>query len=221
MCMLDSFIGCYAVCAFICTTVSAAEVSADVLYSNFGAGDAYDTTYGWTLSYGGPLGGDAYEDAVAFTVTGGNYYFDSAEVAINHFWGPDLVHFNLHADAGGTPGAVLDSTSASGVVPPGTLAAPMLANFGGDIILQNGQTYWLAARTDETDAHLSWAFNVINDFGLRAWQLNNGPWNPTMGIPGTDSERGVFRINGTPVPAPTMLTLLAVAGAARRRRRRD
>src|SRR5688572_11885581 len=113
--------------------------SADVLYSNFGLNDVYDVEYGWTLSYGGPLGGDAFEDAVAFTVTGGDYFFNSAEVAINHFWGPDLVHFNLHADGGGTPGTILDSSSGSGVVTPGTLAPPMMANFGGDIILQNGQ----------------------------------------------------------------------------------
>lgn len=201
--------------------VCAGGASADVLYSNFGLHDAYDTTFGWTLSYGGPLGGDAYEDAVPFTVTGGNFALDSAEVAVNHFWGPDLVHFNLHADGGGVPGIVLDSASASGVVTPGTLAPPMLVNFGGDLILQEGQTYWLALRTDETDAHLSWAFNVVDDFGLRAWQVNNGPWNPAMGIPGTDSERGVFRINGTPVPAPASLGLLALAGLARRRRGRS
>lgn len=199
------------------------DARADVLYNNFAPGDVYDLEYGWTLSYGGPLGGDAYEDAVAFTVTGGDYYFDSADVAVNHFWGPDLVHFNLHADAAGVPGAVLDTTSASGVITPGTPSSPMTANFGGDIILHNGQTYWLALRTDETDAWLSWAFNVVNDFGLRAWQVNNGPWNPVMGIPGTDSERGVFRINGSPIPAPGMLTMLAIAGAiglpSRHRRR--
>ncbi len=196
--------------------------SADVLYSNFAANDVYDTTFGWTLSYGGPLGGDAYEDAVAFTVTGGDYFFDSAEVAVNHFWGPDLVHFNLHADGGGVPGAVLDSTSASGVVSAGTLGPPMLADFGSDVVVEEGRTYWLALRTEETDAHLSWAFNVVDDFGLRAWQLNNGPWNPTKGTHGTDSERGVFRINGTFVPAPGPLALLGLAaGAAGIRRRRD
>jgi hypothetical protein len=171
--------------------------SADVLYSNFGENDVYDTTYGWTLSYGGPLGGDVHEDAAPFTVVGGDYVFDSAEVAVNLFYGPDLVHFNLHADDGGVPGAVLDSTSASGTVTPGTLGPPMVADFGGDVILEEGGTYWLALRTEETDALLSWAFNVIDDFGLRAWQLNNGPWNPAEGIPGTDSERDVFRINGT------------------------
>jgi hypothetical protein len=203
--------------AVIALAASAAQ--ADVLYSNFAAGDTYDLEYGWTLSYGGPLGGDAYEDAVAFTVTGGDYYFDSADVAINHFWGPDLVYVSLHADDGGAPGTVLDETTASGVNPPFTQSSPMSANFGGDVILQEGQQYWLSIRTEETDAWLSWAFNIVDDFGLRAWQLNNGPWNPTLGLPGTDSERGVFRINGTLVPAPGALAMLLVAGAARRRRR--
>lgn len=212
-----------AACAFIFIAGFGGTASADVLYSNFGAGDTYDTSFGWTLSYGGPLGGDAYEDAVAFTVTGGAYTFDSAEFALNHFWGPDLVHVNLHANDGGVPGIILDSSSASGVVPPGTLAPPMMANFGGDIILEDGQTYWLALQTEQEDAWLSWAFNVVDDFGLRAWQVNDGPWNPVLGIPGTDSERGVFRINGTLVPAPGMLALLAIAGAAAPgiRRRRD
>jgi hypothetical protein len=211
----------HAACGLIVFAGCVGAASADVLYSNFGANDIYDTTYGWTLAYGGPLGGDIYEDAAAFTVTGGDYFFNSAEVAVSRFWGPDIVYFNLHADDGGIPGAVLDSTSASGTVAPGTLAPPMVADFGGDFVLQDGQTYWIALRTEETDAHLSWAFNVVDDFGLRAWQLNNGPWNPAYGDPGTDSERGVFRINGTIVPTPAALSLLALAGAARIRRRRD
>ena len=210
-----------AACAFLCFVVPGTIASGDVIYSNFGAGDTYDLEYGWTLAYGGPLGGDSYEDAVAFTVTGGDFYFDSADVAVNHFWGPDLVHFNLHADDNGSPGSILDSSSASGVIASGTQSSPMTANFGGDLILQNGQTYWLALRTDEQDAWLSWAFNIVDDFGLRAWQVNNGPWNPTLGSPGTDSERGVFRINGTAVPAPGMAALLAIAGAVRIRRRRN
>lgn len=208
LCILTLVVGC------------GASASADVLYSNFGPNDEYDTIYGWTLSYGGPLGGDVFEDAVAFTVTGGDYRFDSAEVAVSHFWGPDLVYFNLHADQAGRPGAILDSTTASGVVPPDTLGAPMLANFGGDVILHEGETYWLALRTEETDAHLSWAFNVIDDFGLRAWRLNHDEWKPTLGIPGTDSERGVFRINGTLVPGPASLALLAIGAGGMRRRRR-
>lgn len=207
------------VLASAAVAASGTAASADVLYSNFGPGDTYDLVFGWTLSFGGPLGGDVFEDAVAFNVSGGDYLFDTAEVAVNHFWGPDLVHFNLHADDDGVPGAILDSTSASGVTPPGEHNPPMVADFGGDTLLQDGQTYWLALRTDETDAHLSWAFNIVDDFELRAWQLNQGPWNPVYGEPGTDSERGVFRINGTLVPGPGGLALLAIAGLACRGRR--
>jgi hypothetical protein len=96
----------------------------------------------------------------------------------------------------------------------------MLAEFGGDTILQDGRTYWLALRTEETDALLSWAFNIMDDFGLRAWQLNNGPWHPVYGDPSTDSERGVFRINATPVPAPGAIGLIALASVVAQRRGR-
>lgn len=209
-----------AACALLFVAGCVATVSADVLYSNFAANDEYDTERGWTLSYGGPLGGDIYEDAAAFTVSGGDYFFDTAEVAVLHSWGPDIVYFNLHADDGGAPGVVLDSTTASGVAPPFELRPPMVADFGGDVVLQDGQTYWLALRTEETDALLAWAFNIVDDFDLRAWRLNKGPWNPTYGDPNTDSERGVFRINATPVPAPAALALLALAGAAGIRGRR-
>ncbi len=206
-------------CASIVLAGCAAIASADVLFSNFAANDEYDTERGWTMSYGGPLGGDIYEQAAPFTVTGGDYYFDSAEVAVLHNWGPDIVYFTLQADEGGVPGAILDSTTASGVAPPFELRPPMVADFGGDFVLRDGETYWLALRTEETDALLAWAFNITDDFGLRAWRLNKGPWEPAYGDPGTDSERGVFRINATPVPTPGTLVLLGLGAIAARRRR--
>ncbi|HZW09334.1 MAG TPA: MYXO-CTERM sorting domain-containing protein [Phycisphaerales bacterium] len=209
-----------AACALAVVSALGGAASADVLFNNFAANDEYDTERGWTMSYGGPLGGDVYEQAAPFTVTGGDYYFDSAEVAVLHNWGPDLIYFNLHADEGGVPGAILDSTTASGVAPPFELRPPMVADFGGDFVLKDGQTYWLALRTEETDALVSWAFNIVDDFGLRAQQLNDGPWEAFKGDPGTDSERGVYRINATPVPAPAALPLLALAGAWRLRRER-
>lgn len=200
--------------------VGAAGASGDVLYDNFGAGDTYSLDTGWTISYGGPLAGAVYEQAVSFTVTGGDYYFDSADLAVLNNYGPDLVYLDLHADAGGNVGAVLESTSASGVTDPFVHAAPMNAIFSGTTLLEDGQTYWLSLRTDQTDALASWAYNIVDDFGLRAWQLNGGGWTPVYGDPNTDSERGVFRIHATAVPAPGAagMALLAFAGFARRRR---
>lgn len=200
-------------------TAVAAPVRADVLYSNFGPGDTYALDRGQTLAFGGPLGGDVYEAAVPIMATGGDYYLDRAEVAILHSWGPDLVFADIRADDGGAPGAVLESTSGSGVTPPFEWAPPMQLEFSGDLVLEDGVQYWLALRTDETDAHLAWALNVVDDFGLRAWRINMQPWEVGVGTPGTDSQRQVHRIHGTVVPAPGVMTV-GVAGLALMARRR-
>lgn len=199
--------------------VFAGHASADVLFDNFGPGDTYALDIGATLAYGGPLGGETHEAAVAFTVTGGNYYLDSAEFAVLHNWGPDLVYANIHSDLESAPGTIIAGTTATGVTQPFEWAPPMVATFDDNILLEDGETYWLALRTEETDALLSWAHNVTDDFGLRAWRINEGPWNTAFGEPGTDSQRGVFRINATPIPAPGAIMLLACGALAMRRRR--
>jgi len=198
----------------------AATTHADVIYSNFGEGDTYALDIGETLSYGAPLGGDVYEHAVPFTAPA-DYVLDTAEVAILHSFGPDLVFADIRTDAGGVPGEVIDTTFGSGVTDPFVWAPPMVLDFSLDVVLEGGRTYWLALRTAETDALLGWAHNVVDDFGLRAWRLNGGPWNPAYGDPGTDTERAVFRINATPVPAPAPLTVVVTTLAVPVRRRRD
>lgn len=201
------------------TLAGASAAHAVVLFSNFGPGDIYRPNIGETLSFGGPLGGDAFEHAVPFTISGGDFTLDSAEVAVFHFWGPDLVFADIRTDADGVPGGVLETTAAHGVSTPGEIEPPMVLPFTGDLLLEDGQTYWLALRTDRTDAHLAWALNDIDDFGPRAWRVNEGTWNPAMGIPGTDSQRAVYRINATPIPAPGAVALLLIAGGACGRRR--
>ncbi len=199
---------------------AAAPAGADVLFSNFGPGDTYSLDRGQTLAYGGPLGGDVYEAAAPIMVTGGDYYLDRAEIAILHNWGPDLVFADIRADEGGAPGAVLETTSGMGVTPPFVWAPPMQLDFSGDLVLKEGVQYWLALRTDKTDALSSWALNVVDDFGLRAWRINDNPWDVGFGTPGTDSQRQVYRVHGTPVPGPATawLALIGLAATARRRR---
>jgi hypothetical protein len=199
--------------------LTGATTHADVLFSNFGVNDTYNPNIGETLSFGGPLGGDAYEHAVPFIVRGGDHFFDSAEVAIFHFWGPDLVHAALHADAGGVPGAILEAATGSGVSTPGVVEPPMVLAFSGNTVLRDQMMYWLSIRTEPTDAHLAWAHNIVDDFDLRAWRVNGGPWNPAYGMPGTDTQRAVYRVNGTPVPGPGAAgVVLAGLLVARRRR---
>ncbi len=201
--------------------VAAAGASGDVLFDNFGPGDSYALDTGWAISHGAILAGAVYEQAVAFTVTGGDYYFDSADLAVFNTIGPDLVHLDLRADAGGNVGEVLESTTASGVIPWFVHAEPMTATFSGTTVLREGETYWLSLRTEETDAVGAWASNIIGDYGLHAFQLNGEGWNPSYGDP-TDqfTQRAVFRINGTAVPAPGTGVLALLAGGTVCRRRR-
>lgn len=203
-----------------CALSITATANADVLFNNFGSGDSYQLDRGWTMSYGGPLGGDVFESAMPFTITGGDYYLDSANVAVLHNWGPDLVYADIRKNQGGAPGAILESTSGTGVTTPFVWSPPMELTFSGTLRLEEGRTYWLALKTPEEDALTSWAFNDINQYGTYSQRLNGGPWNVYEGVPGTDSQQGVYRINGTPAPAPAALALLGIAAIASPRRRR-
>ncbi len=198
----------------------AAPTHADVIFDNFGPGDTYSLDMGWTLSYGGPLGGDHWEQAAPFTVTGGDHYLDMIEIAILHNWGPDLIYADIRADDNGAPGdTILETTTGSGMTPPFVWSPPMQLQFSGNLVLEDGQQYWLALRPEMTDVLISWAFNETDDFGLRAWRFNLGPWETAYGDPGTDSERGVYRVHATPVPAPSSLALVGVAALCACRRR--
>ncbi len=191
-----------------------------VLFDNYGPGDTYRTDMGMTLGEGGPVGGPKHEAAVPFTVTGGDFYFNTAEFSVILNWGEDIVFVDLRADDNGAPGQILQSTTASGVADPFELAPPMIADFGGSTILEDGATYWIAMSAQGPDALLSWA-HALEDWGHRAWRLDGGDWQTGFGTPGLDDQRGVLRITGTLVPTPgaaAVFAMAALAGAARRRR---
>ncbi len=202
------------------TAFTSAVTANEVLFDNFGPGDTYSLDSGALLGYGGPTFGETHEAATSFIVSGGDFYLNTAEFAILHNWGPDLVYADILADDGDTPGSILDSTSASGVTSPFVWAEPMTATFSGTIVLEEGKKYWLALRSEQEDASLGWA-SSLSDWGERAWRVDGGPWNTyTSSGPPLDDQRSAFRITGTIVPAPGALALLGLAGLSATRRRR-
>lgn len=210
-------------CAFSAAAalaVTSAATASEVLFDNFGPDDTYSLEMGASVGYGNPTFGETHEAATSFVVSGGDFYLDSAEFALLHNWGPDLVYANIHADDGDSPGSIIDSTSASGVTDPFVWAPPMMASFGGDVLLEDGKKYWLALKSEEVDASLAWA-SSLNDWGERAWRIDGEPWNTyTSSGPPLDDQRSAFRISGTAVPAPGALALLGIAGMTATRRRR-
>ena len=196
---------------------------ADVLFNNFGPNNSYNGNTGWTVSNGIDLQVHL-EQAAVFTVTGGNHFLDSVELALGHLFGPNVVHVTVHSESAGAPGAVLQTITVNNqILPmptdPQVNNPPIVANFGGTTVLQNGANYWVSLSSDtvEPNSWLAWNYNVIGDMGTRGHRTDGGPWQV---FSGTDT-RGTFRINGTPVPEPgSVAVLAALSGAALLRRRR-
>jgi hypothetical protein len=188
----------------------ATGASADVVFNNFGAGDAYNTGTGYTISAGAPINTD-WDQGNSFVVTGDTYSLTSIEVAIGYVTGTNMVTFTLHEDNAGVPGNVLESFDFVNMGPFGNNNAPMEGASVANPTLQEGSTYWLIA-SSANNSWLAWNLNSIGDTRPRAARQNLGPWGVN------NDTSAVFRINGV-VPAPGALALLGVGLLGVRRRR--
>jgi hypothetical protein len=132
--------------------------NADILFNNFGPGDAYLPNVVYSI---GRFPGDTitYVQGDAFIVTGGNFTLDSLTLALN--WGgsgPNAVDVQLRADAGGKPGAVLESFHLENLGILGLPNPPVIATSALHPLLLAGQQYWVtASASDVTD--IGWNFN--------------------------------------------------------------
>jgi hypothetical protein len=132
-------------------------------FSTLGPGDSYNPGQG--LPETGPISFfGALREASSLTVGGAaDFRFDGARLALALSSDTNAIPaLRLYADAGGQPGAVLESMSVSGTLGP----------FGGNNsrwcsprrppLLQHGQTYWLLPlASGDTRAIWNW-----NDQGL-------------------------------------------------------
>jgi hypothetical protein len=186
---------------------------ADTVFSNLGPGGSFDEFSGWSL--GGPGAPPEQDVAGVFTTPAVAYTLDSAELALDRFGGStnDTLTVQLWSDVAGAPGAVLQSTTITGITAVETLHA---ATFGGTFVLQPNTTYWLVADA-RTDFDGSWWNNATGDTGVATRDTDADAWGASAQV------SPAFRINGT-VPEPaTGLALLAGAGLllTRCRRRRS
>ncbi len=183
--------------------VAPTVTSADVIFSNLGPGGTYNTGTAWTIGQNITMG-------PAFTVSG-SYTLTNIELALLHSPtgnnGP--VTLSLYTDAGGTPGTAFE-TWILGTVPDypspnGTLQTLSSAGF----VLSDG-TYWLIGSAPPE----GWDLWMVNLGGTEGSVYRNGQvYQATM---------PAFQVNGTPIPEPGTLILLAsgVIGLARTVRRK-
>ena len=190
------------------------SVQADVVYSNFGPENPFQTGgIGWSI---GPM-----TLAMPFTVSGGNFTLNSIEIAGYYATGGSAVQLSLFSndDSLGysAPGSEVDNLGTKDL--PHLEPALVEFNATKHAPLQDGQTYWVVAAPGEgTEATWCCTQDTCGDAAaiggsLSSWYVMSTSFPPVS----------AFRVNGSPVPEPTAavaaLGLLAPAGFIFRRRK--
>jgi hypothetical protein len=187
------------VVAFFLLAFASIPSSGASLFTNFGAGDSYNTTSSWNIYNNLSVAGSF---TVSETTT-----LSNVRLPLRTTGSPD---FNLIVSIVG-PGALPTDT----ILETWTLTSADLLNAPGGRIetltsvlsptLIQGQTYWLAVESDTTEAASAyrWYFNSTGQIGLAYRAGTGGTWSdfPTTTTP-------VFEVNGSNVPEPSAALLL-------------
>jgi hypothetical protein len=180
---------------------------AQVLFDNFGPGNAYKSGTGWTLGVASPpfIQGEAFTPGLSAPLA-------SIEAAINLVSGPNELTLKLMTDDGGKPGSVIEEWAVSGAMglfgdsfPTVTVTSAL------NPLLSAGTQYWVVPFVS-SDTWAAWNWNSVGDTGPHATSTDGGA-SYSVG----DDTRGAFRVLGgevPEVPEPGTLALLIGAGSA-------
>jgi hypothetical protein len=168
---------------------------ADVIYDNFGPGDTYTTTTGWTI--GTPPGNPFWEQGDPFTVSG-SYTLTQITVAAGYVLGPNVYVVWLMDDAGGVPGNIIEEFDFSDLGSFGSNNAPLVGVSALNPTLEDGNQYWLVASTSG-DTWSAWNWNSTGDTGDHAFRTDGGDWSVST------NTRGAFRVEGDLIAGPSTL----------------
>ncbi len=176
-----------------------------VVFNTFGAGDIYNTEAASTLTgSANSVGVPVYAQAAAFTPSSGGY-LSSLELPLNVYDSMPVVDVSLWSDAGGAPGAVLQSWSGFSFSEPNIYS---FAATGAPVQLVSGSSYWVVANAATSTTWAGWfkpdAAAAIP--GQPAfYSENGGPFN-------NPNSAGAFRVTVSAIPEPS--TYAALFGAA-------
>lgn len=179
-----------------------------VIFSNFGAGDSYNSSSGWIV---GSIAGSEFRVAMPFQ-TSSPMFLTSIRFGGNLVTGPNDFTISIASDSGGSPGAAVETFA--GATFPAPLSAIQTITSVANPLLQGNQTYWLVmqATSSSSATHGGWAVNDQGQIGAYLSNSNNGfIW----GLQNDEASISpVFEINGIPsrggpeVPEPSSLALI-------------
>lgn len=152
--------------------------------------------------------------AIAFTVTGGTYAFESVEFVISSNTDSGTVRVRLFADDQGLPGTLLETIDYTGPFST-TFGSPDTILFASSLhpTLADGATYWVAVNF-LNEGKSVYLYNNNQDIDIVAAQdySNDGSWTLS------DNIDPAFRVIGS-IPEPATAMLLAAGALVMVRRR--
>lgn len=185
----------------------APAVHAITIYSNFGPGYTYNINAAYPVTGIAAPDYDKFDIALDFIPTG-TYGLDSITVAMcigNQSVSVNEVALSICSDAGGQPGAVLESWTIPVPIEYGfgfIYNPPLSANSVLNPLLTSGTRYWLLAEAATDESVLEWNLSSPTDVGSLSFRMNGGAWTTY------ETERSAFQVNGSDIPEPTTLALL-------------
>ncbi len=202
----------------------------DVIFDNFNY-TPNEPKYGglaYSINVNDPFGIPDFAIGQTFVVSGGDYTFDTlvAPILYSEFIGGINagLTLSLYTNGGdGLPDILLESATFSDL-PEYTPDEPVVDfAFSGTTVLQDGTRYWITASVPDGEEFYSfgWMWNfddsLVAPFAISE---DGGPWQG-----GVDDDiylpQAAFRVEGTLIPTPGVMSGVFAMGLLAARRRRD
>lgn len=175
-----------------------------VVFNSFGTGDIFNSYPCNAIKGSGA--GTSYTTALGFTASSGGT-LSSLELALLNTGGAQAtVDVSFCGNAGGIPGAVLESwTGLSFTQTEGAIYT--FAAQGAPVQLSTGSMYWIVARPGTSNSDAGWGSSTLASQGeTRLYSANGGAYVEN------NTFRGAFRVTVSAIPEPS--TYAALFGAA-------
>lgn len=189
----------------------ATEARADVIFSNFGAGQTYQGNK-WadvgTGSMGQQVVAFSFTPTTTAVVTGADLALAGSNAPVSPI---TPLNVYIESNSSGVPGSILDTLTQTGSY--SSYPTTTVVNFdctSSCSVLDAGTTYWIVGQNSDAANLAIWLWS-FNDMGIGAFnEINSatGPWTQQSAV----STAAAFDVTGTPatpaVPEPGSLALL-------------
>ena len=201
------------------------RASGDVVFNNFGPNDSYDGGSGrsinWVVESPGSGLNMGLGTAARFQVSGGTYSLSSITLAMGNIYigGTNKLAVSIRADNGGLPtGSLLETVV---IHPTNLITDYLVVTYPSSLepVMAGGLNYWLVVEPADlnlVDGNNNGAFDwywsgTLGFAGNRQFNFTTEGWYDWQVFPNTLVP--AFRIEGTVVPEPSMVSLAALGVA--------